>query len=45
MGANIDERTDETVVRLLPPLIITEADADDALGRLEAALAAVEAQG
>ena len=36
-------RTAETVVRLLPPLIITEADADEALGRLDAALGAVEA--
>jgi len=34
-------RTAETVVRLLPPLIITEAEADEALGRLETALAAV----
>ena len=36
-------RTAETVVRLLPPLIITEAEADEALGRLETALAAVRA--
>lgn len=36
-------RTAETVVRLLPPLIITEAEADQALGRLDAALAAVGA--
>jgi predicted acetylornithine/succinylornithine family transaminase len=36
-------RTAETVVRLLPPLVITEAEADQALGRLEAALAAVSA--
>jgi acetylornithine/N-succinyldiaminopimelate aminotransferase len=36
-------RTAETVVRLLPPLIITEAEADEALGRLETALAAVGA--
>jgi 4-aminobutyrate aminotransferase-like enzyme len=31
------------VVRLLPPLVITEADADEALGRLDAALGAVGA--
>ena len=31
-------RTAETVVRLLPPLVITEAEADLALGRLDAAL-------
>jgi acetylornithine/N-succinyldiaminopimelate aminotransferase len=37
-------RTAETVVRLLPPLIITEAEADEALGRLETALAAVGAE-
>jgi acetylornithine/N-succinyldiaminopimelate aminotransferase len=36
-------RTSETVVRLLPPLIITEAEADEALGRLDAALGAVGA--
>jgi acetylornithine/N-succinyldiaminopimelate aminotransferase len=36
-------RTAETVVRLLPPLIITEADVDEALDRLDAALAAVGA--
>jgi len=36
-------RTAETVVRLLPPLVITEAEADEALGRLDAALAAVSA--
>ena len=35
--------TAETVVRLLPPLVITEAEADDALGRLDAALGAVGA--
>jgi acetylornithine/N-succinyldiaminopimelate aminotransferase len=34
-------RTAETVVRLLPPLIMTEAEADEALGRLDAALLAV----
>jgi acetylornithine aminotransferase/acetylornithine/N-succinyldiaminopimelate aminotransferase len=37
-------RTAESVVRLLPPLIITEAEADEALGRLDAALGAVGAQ-
>jgi acetylornithine aminotransferase/acetylornithine/N-succinyldiaminopimelate aminotransferase len=37
-------RTAETVVRLLPPLNISEADADEALGRLDAALADVAAQ-
>ncbi len=31
-------RTAETVVRLLPPLVITEAEAAEALGRLDAAL-------
>ena len=36
-------RTAETVVRLLPPLVITEAEADEALGRLDAALGAVGA--
>jgi acetylornithine/N-succinyldiaminopimelate aminotransferase len=36
-------RTAETVVRLLPPLIITETEADEALGRLDAALGAVGA--
>ena len=39
----IVNRTAETVVRLLPPLVITEQDADEALNRLEAALAALEA--
>ena len=34
----IVNRTAETVVRLLPPLIITEAEADQALQRLDAAL-------
>ena len=37
----IVNRTAETVVRLLPPLIITEPDIDQALERLEAALVAV----
>jgi 4-aminobutyrate aminotransferase-like enzyme len=31
------------VVRLLPPLIITEAEVDEGLARLDAALGAVEA--
>ena len=39
----IVNRAAETVVRLLPPLVITETDADEALGRLDAALAAVGA--
>lgn len=38
----IVNRTAETVVRLLPPLVITEAEADAALSRLDAALADVE---
>ncbi len=37
-------RTSETVVRLLPPLVITEPDIDEALGRLDAALGAVGAE-
>jgi acetylornithine/N-succinyldiaminopimelate aminotransferase len=41
--AVVVNRTAETVVRLLPPLIITEAEVDEALGRLDAALAAVGA--
>jgi len=36
-------RTAETVVRLLPPLIITEPDVDEGLDRLDAALGAVGA--
>jgi acetylornithine/N-succinyldiaminopimelate aminotransferase len=36
-------RTAETVVRLLPPLVITETEVDEALGRLDAALGAVGA--
>jgi acetylornithine aminotransferase/acetylornithine/N-succinyldiaminopimelate aminotransferase len=36
-------RTAETVVRLLPPLVITEPEIDEALGRLDAALGAVGA--
>ena len=39
----IVNRTSETVVRLLPPLVITEAEADQAFDRLDAALAAVQA--
>ena len=39
----IVNRTANTVVRLLPPLVITEAEADEALGRLDAALGAVGA--
>ena len=39
----IVNRTAETVVRLLPPLVITEAEVDEALGRLDAALGAVGA--
>jgi predicted acetylornithine/succinylornithine family transaminase len=39
----IINRTAQTVIRLLPPLVITEAEAQDALGRLDAALAAVGA--
>src|SRR5262249_20285355 len=38
----IVNRTAETVVRLLPPLVITEREADEAIGRFEAALGAVE---
>jgi acetylornithine/N-succinyldiaminopimelate aminotransferase len=41
----IVNRTAEKVVRLLPPFTITETEAGDALGRLDAALAAVGAQG
>ena len=39
----IVNRTAQTVIRLLPPLVITEAEAQEALGRLDAALAAVGA--
>ena len=39
----IVNRTAETVVRLLPPLVITEDEADEALGRLDAAIGAVRA--
>jgi len=41
----IVNRTAETVVRLLPPLVITEAEADEALGRLDAAFGAVVQDG
>lgn len=41
----IVNRTAETVVRLLPPLIITTDDIDEGLSRLEAALGAVESDG
>jgi acetylornithine/N-succinyldiaminopimelate aminotransferase len=34
-------RTSDTVIRLLPPYVITERDIDEALPLLEAALAAV----
>jgi acetylornithine/N-succinyldiaminopimelate aminotransferase len=37
----IVNRTAETVVRLLPPLVIAESEADEALGRLDAAFGAV----
>jgi predicted acetylornithine/succinylornithine family transaminase len=40
----IVNRTAETVVRLLPPFVITEAEAIEALGRLDAALGAVGAE-
>jgi acetylornithine/succinyldiaminopimelate/putrescine aminotransferase len=39
----IVNRTVETVVRLLPALVITETEIDEALGRLDAALGAVGA--
>jgi acetylornithine/succinyldiaminopimelate/putrescine aminotransferase len=38
-------RTAETVIRLLPPLVINEAEAAEALDRLDAALAAVSVTG
>jgi acetylornithine/succinyldiaminopimelate/putrescine aminotransferase len=40
----IVNRTAETVVRLLPPFIISEAEVLDGLERLDAALGAVGAQ-
>jgi len=40
----IVNRTAETVVRLLPPLTITDAEANEGLGRLDAALGVVGAQ-
>lgn len=39
----IVNRTAETVVRMLPPYVISEAEIGDALSRLDAALTAVEA--
>ncbi len=39
----IVNRTAETVVRMLPPYVISEAEIADALSRLDAALSAVEA--
>ena len=39
----IVNRTAENVVRLLPPLVITEAEVDEGLDRLDAALAALKA--
>ena len=41
----IVNRTAETVVRLLPPLVITEPEAEEALGRLDAALEVVGRNG
>lgn len=41
----IVNRTAETVVRLLPPLVITEDETDEALARLDAALGAVADKG
>ena len=38
-------RTADTVVRLLPPMVITAEEIDEGLGRLEAALSTVEAGG
>ncbi len=41
----IVNRTADTVVRLLPPLVITESEADEGLARLDAALGDLAAQG
>jgi acetylornithine/N-succinyldiaminopimelate aminotransferase len=41
----IVNRTAETVVRLLPPLVITVEEVDEGLDRLDAALGFVEAEG
>jgi acetylornithine/succinyldiaminopimelate/putrescine aminotransferase len=41
----IVNRTAETVVRLLPALVITESEAEEGLGRLDAALGAVATDG
>jgi acetylornithine/N-succinyldiaminopimelate aminotransferase len=41
----IVNRTAETVVRLLPPLVITVEEVDEGLTRLDAALGSVEADG
>jgi acetylornithine/succinyldiaminopimelate/putrescine aminotransferase len=38
----IVNRTDQRVIRLLPPLVITEAEIDEGIGRLDAALGALE---
>jgi acetylornithine/succinyldiaminopimelate/putrescine aminotransferase len=43
--AVVVNRTADVVVRLLPPLVITESEVDEGLDRLETALAAVEAEG
>jgi acetylornithine/succinyldiaminopimelate/putrescine aminotransferase len=37
-------RTSEKVIRLLPPYVITEAEFDEGLDRLDAALTALGAQ-
>jgi 4-aminobutyrate aminotransferase-like enzyme len=41
----IVNRTAETVVRLLPPLVITTDEIDEGLSRLDAALTAFESEG
>ena len=41
----IVNRTAETVIRLLPPLVITEADASEGLARLEGALGTIPPNG